>query len=180
MPSLSSKPQCQWMEDWSRTSLQGSTGYSQKPNLILVDNTPVSLDKIMWLSPKVITKYSKESFKPASHLGKMMDTKAYLTLIDQPWKHYVLGLSITDSELLRLHFYDHSGGAISPSINIHTDTEVFIYIDYWVEESEQRTALHEVNMMKLVQEINRVPKLQHYWVIEVEPGIVDKTEQYHG
>ncbi|KIO08000.1 hypothetical protein M404DRAFT_23246 [Pisolithus tinctorius Marx 270] len=250
--------------------------YSQKPDLILVDNTPVSLDEITWLSPKVIAEYSKES---------------YLTLVDQPWRHYVLGLSITDSKLLQLHFYDHSGGAISPSINIHTDTEVFIYIvcaiafsscstlgfdltieisphpahsrkctalaiplspfpsptmpsphlesgilpsanslptpaspehipairriqvnktfyevlevlflstgflgrgtvcylacyngeyyiikDYWVEESEQRTALHEVNMMKLVQDINRVPKLQHYWVIEVEPGIVDKTE----
>ncbi|KIO09339.1 hypothetical protein M404DRAFT_21903 [Pisolithus tinctorius Marx 270] len=293
MPSLSSKPQRQWMADWSRTSLRGSTGYSRKPDLILVDNTPVSLDEITWLSPKVIAKYSKESFKPASRLGKTMDTKAYLTLVDQPWRRYVLGLSITDSELLRLHFYDHSGGAISPSINIHTDAEVFIYIvcavafgsrstlgfdstieisphpahsckctalaiplspfpspttpsphlesgilpsanslptpaspehipaigriqvnktfyevldvlfsstgflgrgtvcylacyngeyyvikDYWVEESEQRTALHEVNMMKLVQDIDGVPKLQHYWVIEVEPGIVDKTERY--
>ncbi|KAI5999845.1 hypothetical protein F5J12DRAFT_784609 [Pisolithus orientalis] len=294
MPSLSSKPQHQWMVDWSRTSLQGSTGYSQKPDLILVNNTPVSLNKIMWLSPKVIAKYSKESFKPASHLGKMMDTKAYLTLVDQPWRCYVLGLSITDSELLQLHFYNHSGGAISPSINIHTDAEVFIYIvcaiafgscstlgfdstieisphpahsckcttlaiplspfpspatpsphlelgilpsanplltpvspkhipaigriqvnktfyevldvlfsstgflgrgtvcylacyngeyyiikDYWVEELEQRTALHKVNMMKLVQDIDGVPKLQHYWVIKVKLGIVDKTEQYH-
>ncbi|KAI6008903.1 hypothetical protein F5J12DRAFT_782311 [Pisolithus orientalis] len=80
MPSLSSKPQHQCMADWSRTSLQGSTGYSQKPDLILVDNTPVSLDEITWLSPKVIAEYSKESFKPASCLGKMMDTKAYLTL----------------------------------------------------------------------------------------------------
>ncbi|KAI6030964.1 hypothetical protein F5J12DRAFT_779972 [Pisolithus orientalis] len=245
MLSLSRKPQHQWMADWSRTSLRGSTGYSQKPSLILVDNTPVSLNEITWLSPKVIAKYSKESFKPASYLGKMMDTKAYPTLVDQPWRCYVLGLSITDSELLQLHFYDHSGGAISPSINIHTDTEVFIYIlqmhstyntslpfplsynafsslgvrhppqckltpdshitqshpsnqedpskqdllqgflgrgtvcyiacyngeyyvikDYWVEKSEQRTALHEVNMMKLVQDIDRVPKLQHYWVIK--------------
>ncbi|KAI5991758.1 hypothetical protein F5J12DRAFT_897447 [Pisolithus orientalis] len=220
-----------------------------------------------------------------------MDTKAYLTLIDQPWRCYVLGLSITDSKLLQLHFYNHSGGAISPSINIHTDAEVFIYIicavafgshstlgfdstieisphpahsckctalviplspfpspampsphlelgilpsanslltpaspehipairriqvnktfykvldvlflstgflgrgtvcyltcyngeyyiikDYWVEESEQRTALHKVNMMKLVQDINGVPKLQHYWVVKVKLGIVDKTE----
>ncbi|KAI6008144.1 hypothetical protein F5J12DRAFT_892156 [Pisolithus orientalis] len=56
--------------------------------------------------------------------------------------------------------------------------EYYIIKDYWVEESEQRTALHEVNMMKLVQDIDRVPKLQHYWVIEVEPGIVDKTERY--
>ncbi|KAI5997655.1 hypothetical protein F5J12DRAFT_785117 [Pisolithus orientalis] len=49
--------------------------------------------------------------------------------------------------------------------------EYYVIKDYWVEELEQRTALHEVNMMKLVQDIDRVPKLQHYWVIEVELGI---------
>ncbi|KAI5990036.1 hypothetical protein F5J12DRAFT_786564 [Pisolithus orientalis] len=53
----------------------------------------------------------------------------------------------------------------------HYDGEYYVIKDYWVEESEQRTALHEVNMMKLVQDINRVPKLQHYWVIEVKLGI---------
>ncbi|KAI6019932.1 hypothetical protein F5J12DRAFT_780977 [Pisolithus orientalis] len=54
--------------------------------------------------------------------------------------------------------------------------EYYVIKDYWVEESERRTALHEVNMMKLVQDIDGVPKLQHYWVVEVKPGIVDKTE----
>ncbi|KAI6006705.1 hypothetical protein F5J12DRAFT_782940 [Pisolithus orientalis] len=49
--------------------------------------------------------------------------------------------------------------------------EYYVIKDYWVEESEQRTALHEVSMMKLVQDIDGVPKLQHYWVIEVELGI---------
>ncbi|KAI6144476.1 hypothetical protein BKA82DRAFT_30608 [Pisolithus tinctorius] len=33
-------------------------------------------------------------------------------------------------------------------------------------------------MMKLVQDIDGVPKLQHYWVVEVKLGIVDKTERY--
>ncbi|KAI6008821.1 hypothetical protein F5J12DRAFT_782253 [Pisolithus orientalis] len=52
--------------------------------------------------------------------------------------------------------------------------EYYIIKDYWVEESEQRTALHKVNMMKLVQDINGVPKLQHYWVIEqaLERGVL--------
>ncbi|KAI6142499.1 hypothetical protein BKA82DRAFT_4360980 [Pisolithus tinctorius] len=58
----------------------------------------------------------------------------------------------------------------------HYNGEYYVIKDYWVEESEQRTALHKVNMMKLVQDINGVPKLQHYWVVEVELGIVDKTE----
>ncbi|KAI6139399.1 hypothetical protein BKA82DRAFT_4020160 [Pisolithus tinctorius] len=54
--------------------------------------------------------------------------------------------------------------------------EYYVIKDYWVEELEQRTDLHEVNMMKLVQDIDRVPKLQHYWVIKVKPGIINKTE----
>ncbi|KAI6015336.1 hypothetical protein F5J12DRAFT_781332 [Pisolithus orientalis] len=53
--------------------------------------------------------------------------------------------------------------------------EYYIIKDYWVEESEQRTALHKVNMMKLVQDIDGVPKLQHYWVVKVEPGISQRT-----
>ncbi|KAI5996036.1 hypothetical protein F5J12DRAFT_785519 [Pisolithus orientalis] len=44
--------------------------------------------------------------------------------------------------------------------------EYYVIKDCWVEELEQRTALHEVNMMKLVQDINGVPKLQHYWVVK--------------
>ena len=41
-----------------------------------------------------------------------MDTKAYLVLVDQPWRRFVLGFSIANSEL-RVHLDDHSGVAIS-------------------------------------------------------------------
>lgn len=101
----------QWLSNWSKTSLPASTAYPHMPDLVLIDNSAVSHDEITWLSPKVIAEYTKETFQPASRIGNTMDTKARLVLVDQPWRRFVLGLSIANSEL-RVHFYDHSGGAI--------------------------------------------------------------------
>ncbi|KAF8432136.1 hypothetical protein L210DRAFT_3650633 [Boletus edulis BED1] len=117
----------QWLANWSKTSLPGSTGYFRKPDLVLVDNDAMSHDEITWLSPKVIAEYTKETFQPASWIGKTMDTKAYLVLVDQPWQRFILGLSIANCDL-RVHFYDHSGGAISPAFNIHADAQHFFFI----------------------------------------------------
>ena len=115
------------MADWSSQCLTGSTGYNQKPDLVLVSNSIALHDKVTWLSPKVIRGYSKESFQLASLMGKMMDTKAYLVMVDQPWGRFVLGLSLMNEELW-VHFYDHSGGSISPPFNIHTKLDSFLYI----------------------------------------------------
>ena len=94
--------------------MPGSIGYTRKPDLAPIDKGTISHDEItcQWLSPKVIAEYTKETFQPASRLGKTMDTKAYLVLVDQPWRRFVLGLSIANGEL-RVHLYDHSGVAIS-------------------------------------------------------------------
>ena len=126
-PTISPHKQCFWMADWSSQCLTGLTGYQRKPDLVLVNSTIVPWDKITWLSPKVIGEYSRESFQPASRLGKTMDTKAYLVMVDQPWQHFVLGLSLANEEL-RVHFYDHLGGAISPSFNIHAEPNIFLFI----------------------------------------------------
>ena len=75
-----------WMADWSSQCMAGSTGYNQKPDLVLVSNMIMLRDEITWLSPKVIGEYSKESFQPASHIGRTMDMKAYLVMVDQPWR----------------------------------------------------------------------------------------------
>jgi len=56
-----------------------------------------------------------------------MDTKAYLVMVDQPWRCFVLGLSLANEEL-RVHFYDHSGGSISLPFNIHAEPDSFLYI----------------------------------------------------
>ena len=125
--SFTKEPCHQWLANWSKLPMPGSTGYSHKPDLILIDNSPLSQDKITWLSPKVIAEYMKEKFQPASRVGKTIDTKAYLVLVDQPWRRFILGLTIANSKL-HVHFYDHSGGAISPPFNIHDDAQHFVFI----------------------------------------------------
>ena len=125
--SFVKEPHRQWLANWSKLPMPGSTGYSRKPDLVLIDNSPLSQDEITWLSPKVIAEYTKEKFQPASRVGKTIDTKAYLVLVDQPWRHFILGLTIANSKLC-VHFYDHSGGTISPPFNIHNDAQHFVFI----------------------------------------------------
>jgi len=125
--NLLSRRQCIWMADWSSQCMTGSTGYNQKPDLVLISNTIASCDEITWLSPKVIREYSRESFQPASHIRKTMDMKAYLVLVDQSWRHFVLRLSLANDKLW-VHFYDRSSGLISPPFNIHVELDSFLYI----------------------------------------------------
>ena len=125
--AISSSRRRIWMADWSSRCLSGSTGYNRKPDLVLVSNSITSRDEITWLTPKVIGEYSGESFQPASRMGKTMDTKAYLVMVDQPWRRFVLGLSLANEEL-RVHFYDRSGGSITPPFNIHAEPDSFLYI----------------------------------------------------
>ena len=76
------------------------------------------------MSPKVIAKYSSQVWSPSSRLTKTLHTKAYLVFLDQPWRRFVLALSIA-GEQLRVHFYDRSGCSISPAFNIyHNPTAV--------------------------------------------------------
>jgi hypothetical protein len=117
-----------WMANWSSKSIPGSSGYNRKPDLVLIDNSALMVDEISWWSPKVLAKYTKESFQPAKYLGKTMDTKAYLTFLEQPWRRFILGLSICNGAELRLHFYDRSGGAVSPVFNIHMHPDRLIYV----------------------------------------------------
>ena len=126
-PTISPRKQRFWMADWSSQCLTGWTGYQQKPDLVLVSSAIVPWDEITWLSLKVIGEYSREPFQPASRLGKTMDTKAYLIMVDQPWRCYVLGLFLANEEF-HVHFYNHSGGAISPPFNIHAEPDAFLYI----------------------------------------------------
>jgi len=75
----------QWMADWSKMHMPSSTGVNRMPDLVLVDDAINCLDEVSWRSPKVIAEYLKESYRPQSRLGKAMDTKAWLVLVDQPW-----------------------------------------------------------------------------------------------
>jgi len=54
----------------------------------------------------------------------------------------------------------------------------YVVKDHWVEHSDERPILHEVRMMQLLEDIDGVPKLHDYCIVEVAPGVVDKTERY--
>ena len=116
-----------WMADWSSQCMAGSTGYNWKPDLVLVSNMITSCNEITWLSLKVIGEYSKESFQLVSHIRRTINTKAYLVMVDQPWRQFVLGLSLANEELW-VHFYDHSSGLISLPFNIHAEPDSFLYV----------------------------------------------------
>ncbi|KIM61195.1 hypothetical protein SCLCIDRAFT_122456, partial [Scleroderma citrinum Foug A] len=94
--------------------------YHCKPNVILVEKSDQLTDSISWMSLKVITEYTTQPFKPSMPLVKTLHTKAYLIFLDQPWRRFVLALSIAKQEL-RVHFYDRSGTSISPAFNIDTN-----------------------------------------------------------
>ena len=78
--------------------MTGSTGYKRKPDLVLVSSAITLRDEVTWLSPKVVGEYSREPFQPASRIGKTMDTKAYLVMVEQPWRRFVLELSLANDE----------------------------------------------------------------------------------
>jgi hypothetical protein len=84
------------MAEWSWNPLPGSQ-YSCKPDLVLVDQATTTVDEVTWLSPKVVGEYTRETDQPAGRLGKTMDTKAYIMFIAQPWRRYVLRLSIASN-----------------------------------------------------------------------------------
>ncbi|KAG9309410.1 hypothetical protein JVU11DRAFT_10661 [Chiua virens] len=50
-----------------------------------------------------------------------------LQLWCKPWRRFVLGVSIASFDL-QVHLYDHSGSAVSPPFNIHTNAQQFLFI----------------------------------------------------
>ena len=101
-------------------TVDGAGAYHRKPNIILVEKSDQLNDSISWMSPKVIAEHTSQPFKPSLPLVKTIHTKAYLIFLDQPWRRFVLALSIAKKEL-RVHFYDRSGNSVSPAFNIETD-----------------------------------------------------------
>jgi len=79
------------------------------------------------MSPKVITEYTSQVWKPSIALVKTLHTKAYLVLLNQPWRWFVLALSIVKQDI-QIHFYNRSGCSVSPAFNIHSNPHAFITI----------------------------------------------------
>ncbi|KIM62388.1 hypothetical protein SCLCIDRAFT_119863 [Scleroderma citrinum Foug A] len=101
--------------------------FHHKPNLILVEKLDALTNSISWMSSKVIAKCTSQAWKPSLTLMKTLHTKAYLILLDQPWRWFVLALSIVKQDI-QVHFYDHSGCSVSPAFNIHSNPRAFVTI----------------------------------------------------
>lgn len=105
----------------------GAGAFHRKPDLILIDTSDVVVDSLSWMSPKVIAEYTSQAWKPSLPITKTLHTKAYLTFLDQPWRRFVLGLSIAKEDI-RVHFFNRSGISVSPPFNIHRNPRAFISI----------------------------------------------------
>ena len=55
--------------------------------------------------------------------------------------------------------------------------ELYIIKDHWVENMSQE--VKEVKMMKRMEGVSGMPNLVDYWKVEISPGVVDVTSQYH-
>ena len=116
-----------WMADWSDRIMPSAYHYKCKPDLILLENELLPRNEISWKSPKVLAKLTRELFTPTAHIARTLDTKAYLIMIKQPWRRFVLALSFSRLEL-HLHYYDRSGGSISPPFHLQCNPQEFLFI----------------------------------------------------
>ncbi|KAG0693675.1 hypothetical protein DFH29DRAFT_881277 [Suillus ampliporus] len=73
----------------------------RKPDLALLDDMTARWDTI-----KAVCKLTSQLYLPQSTVGKTIDSKAYLLLRRQPWRRFVLLLSLTNKyHDLNLNFY---------------------------------------------------------------------------
>lgn len=105
----------------------GAGAYDRHPDLILLESAEHATEAISWLTPTVLGEYTSEAWKPAMRLSKTLHTKAYLVFLDQPWRRFVLCLSMCRQEM-RIHHYDRSGVRISPPFDINDRPDAFLKI----------------------------------------------------
>jgi hypothetical protein len=118
-----------WVADWSERIMPSacSNELERKPDLVLLEHGAVPHDEVSWGSLKVIAEHTSKSYTNATNMVKTLDTTAGLILVEQPWRRFVLALSFANLEL-RVHFYDRSGGSVSPPFHLHSDPEAFVYV----------------------------------------------------
>ncbi|KAG1888894.1 uncharacterized protein F5891DRAFT_1199124 [Suillus fuscotomentosus] len=88
-------------------------------------------DEIManWGNIRVSAELTHSSYQPVLRLVKAADGHAYLMLSEQPWRCFVLVLSLTNKyQELRVLFYDHAGGVVSPAFNIYQKPSIVAHI----------------------------------------------------
>ncbi|KAG1746249.1 hypothetical protein EDD22DRAFT_958427 [Suillus occidentalis] len=102
----------------------GTSDINRKPDLVLSDEV-----ELQWNNMLVVAELSSTMYSSADCAGKTLDVKAWLVFRDQPWRRFVLFLSFCNEyRKLRVHLYDHSGGIVTPPVDIHREPDTFQYI----------------------------------------------------
>ncbi|KAG1832791.1 hypothetical protein EV424DRAFT_1342292 [Suillus variegatus] len=82
-----------------------------------------------WAGIKVVTEVTKSKYRPGKCATKSLDTKAYIILKHQLWRHFILMLSLCNHyHELHVHIYNHSGSAVSPPFHIDRQKDKFLQI----------------------------------------------------
>ncbi|KAG1735534.1 hypothetical protein EDB19DRAFT_1910599 [Suillus lakei] len=112
-----------WTAAHAHKPLPGSE-IKWKPNLLLSDEITAN-----WGNIRVSAELTYSVYQPVLLLVKVADTHAYLMLSEQPWRCFALVLSLTNEyRELRVLFYDHAGGVMSPTFNIHQQADILAHI----------------------------------------------------
>lgn len=101
-------------------------GFNRKPDGVVIDGN-VSPSQITWRKVIAVLEYTEQDFTLTASVTSQMHMKSYLILRRQPWRTFVLGISVAKKEF-RLHYYDRSGTIISRPIDIHGDPKKLIDI----------------------------------------------------
>ncbi|KAG0703856.1 hypothetical protein DFH29DRAFT_998105 [Suillus ampliporus] len=97
---------------------------ARKPDLALLDDVEARWDTI-----KAVCELTSQPYSATSTIGKMLDNKAYLLFRRQPWRQFILLMSMSKKyRELRVHMYDHSGAVVTPPININTHPNNYLHI----------------------------------------------------
>ncbi|KAG2359801.1 hypothetical protein BDR07DRAFT_1378416 [Suillus spraguei] len=112
-----------WSGAYSTTPIKGED-IPHKPDIIMSDEPDPG-----WAGIKVIIEVTSSKFQLGQHAATSLDTKAYLILKHQPWRHFISMISLCHkySELC-VHVYDHSGSAVSPPFHIAQQKNNFLNI----------------------------------------------------
>ncbi|KAG2352398.1 hypothetical protein BDR07DRAFT_1384318 [Suillus spraguei] len=112
-----------WSGAYSTTPIKGDDTL-RKPDIILSDEPDPG-----WAGVKVAVEVTSSKYRLGQRVTKSLDTKAYRILKHQPWRRFVLMLSLCHNyRELRVHVYDHSGSAVSPPFHIVRQKDKFLKI----------------------------------------------------
>lgn len=118
-PSLGTFPPL-WHGSSSTVPVE-SEHVQRKPDVCLSEHT-----ELRWNTILVVAELTTTLYTPSIPAGKTLDTKAWLVFREQPWRRFVLSLSFSNNyHELRVHVHDHSGGIVTPEINIHENPDAF-------------------------------------------------------